>query len=67
MGLRFELPNALRALNAVRNAQIADAYGTHKTVRELAAEYRLTERQIERIVAAAGVKAPVDRSQASLF
>ena len=56
-----------RAILAVRNARIARAYETHKTARELAAEHRMTERQIERILAAAGVKAPVDRRQGSLF
>lgn len=63
----FPLPKAEAALLAVRNSRIAHAYGHHKTARELAAEYRLTERQIERIVAAAGVTAPVDRRQATLF
>jgi hypothetical protein len=63
----FPLPKAERALLAVRNARIVQAYATHKTARELAAEYHLTERQIERIVAAAGVCAPVDRRQATLF
>ena len=63
----FSLPTAEQAMLAVRNARIANAYATHKTARELAAEYRLTERQIERIVAAAGVTAPVDRRQATLF
>ncbi|MCD6663470.1 MAG: hypothetical protein LT082_08730 [Comamonas sp.] len=63
----FPLPKAERALLAVRNARIVQAYTTHKTARELAAEYQLTERQIERIVAAAGAAAPVDRSQATLF
>ncbi|MFT4243520.1 MAG: Mor transcription activator family protein [Acidovorax sp.] len=63
----FLLPKAEQAILAVRNARIARAYATHKTARELAAEYGLTERQIERIVAAAGVTAPVDRRQAMLF
>ena len=63
----FPLPKAERAILAVRNARIARAYETHKTARELAAEHRMTERQIERILAAAGVKAPVDRRQGSLF
>ena len=63
----FALPKAYAALQALRNARIARAYATHKTARELAAEYLLTERQIERIVAAAGVCAPVDRRQSSLF
>ena len=52
---------------AAGNARICDAYANHKTARELAAEHRLNERQIERIVAAAGVVAPVDRRQATLF
>ena len=63
----FPLPKAEAALLATRNARITHAYGHHKTARELAAEYRLTERQIERIVAAAGITAPVDRRQATLF
>ena len=63
----FTLPKAERAILALRNARIAHAYGHHKTVRELAAEHRLTERQIERIVAAAGVTAPTDRRQSTLF
>ncbi len=63
----FPLPKAERAILAVRNARIARAYETHKTARELAAEHLLTERQIERILAAAGVTAPVDRRQGALF
>ncbi|WP_293222239.1 hypothetical protein [Ottowia sp.] len=63
----FPLPKAERAILAVRNARIARAYATHKTARELAAEHHLTERQIERIVAAAGVTAPVDKRQTELF
>lgn len=63
----FPLPKAERAILAVRNARIARAYETHKTARELAAVHHLTERQVERILAAAGVKAPVDRRQGSLF
>lgn len=63
----FTLPKAERAILALRNARICQAYGHHKTVRELAAEHRLTERQVERIVAAAGVTAPPDRRQATLF
>lgn len=62
----FPLPKAERAILAVRNARIARAYETHKTARELAAENNLTERQIERILSAAGVTAPVDRRQGSL-
>lgn len=63
----FQLPKAERALIQVRNARIANAYSTHKTARELAVEYRLTERQIVRIVAAMGASAPDDRRQATLF
>lgn len=63
----FTLPKAERAILALRNARIAHAYGHNKTVRELAMEHRLTERQIERIVAAAGVSAPTDRRQSTLF
>ena len=63
----FSLPKAEQAILAVRNARIVHAYANHKTARELAAEHHLTERQIERIVAAAGVCAPVDRRQSTLF
>ncbi|MBD9405428.1 hypothetical protein IB236_08790 [Acidovorax sp. ACV02] len=63
----FQLPKAERALIQVRNARIAHAYSTHKTARELAVEYHLTERQIVRIVAEMGVSAPGDRRQATLF
>ncbi|ABM33491.1 Mor transcription activator family protein [Paracidovorax citrulli] len=63
----FALPKAERALLAVRDARIAHAYAHHKTARELAAEFHLTERHIERIVAAAGVTAPRDRQQGTLF
>jgi hypothetical protein len=63
----FALPKAQKALLAVRNARIAHAYAHCKTVRELATDYRLTERQVERIVASAGVRAPTDRRQSTLF
>jgi len=63
----FQLPKAEKALIQMRNARIAQAYATHKTARELAVEYHLTEGQIVRIVAAMGAKAPVDRRQAVLF
>ena len=63
----FQLPKAERALIQVRNARIAHAYSTHKTARELAVEYHLTERQIVRIVAEMGAAAPSNRRQATLF
>ena len=63
----FQLPKADKALIQVRNARIAHAYATHKTARELAVEYHLTEGQIVRIVAAMGATAPTDRRQAALF
>ncbi|CAN5434967.1 hypothetical protein BH10PSE18_BH10PSE18_18630 [soil metagenome] len=56
LGLRFELPSATRALNAVRNAQIRSDYQAGKSARELASEHRLHERHIERIVADVQVK-----------
>lgn len=49
-GLRLLLPNARRALTAVRNAQIRADYAS-KSARELAAAYQLNQRHIERIVA----------------
>ena len=63
----FALPKAERALLALRNARICHAYQNHKTARELALEFHLTERQIERIVSMAGVTAPPDRHQGTLF
>lgn len=62
----FQLPKADRALKAIRNARIAAEYA-HKTARQLATEYRLTENHIVRILAAQGVSAPPDRRQSSLF
>ena len=63
----FQLPKAHHALVALRNSRIAKAYLTAKTALELAAEYGLTERHVERIVAAADIKAPADRRQSQLF
>ena len=63
----FQLPKAEKALLAVRNARIAADYQTSKTARQLAAEYRLTERQIVRILSDQGVTAPADRRQTALF
>ncbi|KLN57653.1 Mor transcription activator family protein [Variovorax paradoxus] len=62
-GLRFELPRALRALNAVRNARIRSDFVDGKSVRTLAAEHRLTERHVTRIVADIE---PKDERQAGL-
>lgn len=45
----FELPKAERALKALRNAKIKAEYGP-KSLRQLAMEHRLTERQVTRIV-----------------
>lgn len=50
-GLRFELPRAMRALNAVRNARIRSDFLGGKSVRALASANRLTERHVTRIVA----------------
>lgn len=63
-GLRFELPRALHALNAVRNAQIRADHLAGISARDLAAAHRVTERHIERIVA--DVQPHNDR-QADLF
>lgn len=51
-GLRYPMPKATAALTAVRNARIREEY-KHRTARELALIYRLTERSVERIVAGA--------------
>lgn len=50
-GLRFVLPKAQRAFDAIRNEQIRTDFSTGKSVRALAAEHRLVERQVARIVA----------------
>ena len=63
----FQLPKAEKALLAVRNARIAADYSTTKTARQIATEYRLTEGQIVRILAAQGVTAPTERRQTLLF
>ena len=63
----FQLPKAEKALLAVRNARIAADYSTTKTARQLAAEHRLTEGQVVRILSAQGATAPSDRRQAALF
>ncbi len=51
----FELPKAERALLALRNAKLKAEYGP-KSIRQLAAEYQLTERHVTRLVGAADVK-----------
>lgn len=58
----FELPKAQQALLAVRNAKMRSEYGP-KSLRVLAAEYKLTERQVTRIV---GADLPND-AQPALF
>jgi Mor family transcriptional regulator len=45
------LPSAKRALAAVRNAQIREDFAASKSVRDLAAEHKLGERHVTRIVA----------------
>jgi hypothetical protein len=50
-GLRFVLPKAQRAFDAIRNEQIRTDFSTGKSVRALATEHRLVERQVARIVA----------------
>ncbi len=59
----FQLPKAERALTALRDAKILADYGP-KSIRQLAAEHRLTERHVTRIVAAAHVK---NHDQTELF
>ncbi len=51
----FTVPKAKRALEAVRNAKILSEYGP-KSLRKLADEHRLHERQISRIIARAEAK-----------
>lgn len=50
-GLRFVLPKAQRAFDAIRNERIRTDFSTGKSVRALAAEHSLVERQVARIVA----------------
>ena len=50
-GLRFVLPKAQRAFDAIRNDRIRTDFSTGKSVRALAAEHHLVERQVARIVA----------------
>ncbi len=59
----FQLPKAMRALQAVRNAKMRAEHGP-KSIRQLAIEHRLTERQVTRIV---GESDQVDRDQVPLF
>jgi Mor family transcriptional regulator len=63
VGDRFLLPRAQRALIAVRNAKICAEYRDGKSARMLAADHRMTERHVERIVS--GVQSD-DPRQASL-
>lgn len=63
----FQLPRGTHALLDARNKAIAHAYSTHKTARELAVQYKLTETQIGRIIGRLGAKPPRDRRQATLF
>ena len=63
----FALPKATHALTALRNRRIARAYASSQTARALAAQYNLTERHVERIVAAAGITAPAQRRQMPLL
>lgn len=55
----FELPKAERALKALRNAKIRAEFGP-KSIRQLAHEHKLTERQVTRIV---GSSANDDQSE----
>lgn len=59
----FELPKAERALLALRNAKIRAEYGP-KSIRQLAAEYHLTERHVTRLVGAVDAQ---NDSQPELF
>lgn len=57
----FELPKAARALRALRDAKMRAEYGP-KSLRQLAAEHQLTERQVTRIVGT-----PTNVDQVELF
>jgi Mor transcription activator family len=50
----FQLPKAHRALRALRDAKIRSEYGP-KSLRQLAADYHLTERHVSRIASDADV------------
>jgi Mor family transcriptional regulator len=51
----FELPKASHALAAIRRREIIASYGP-KSLRQLAREYRLTERRVSQIIAEANAE-----------
>ena len=61
----FDIPRAAGALRLVRNREIAEKFIKGKTLRQLALEYLMTERAIQKILAYCGTTQE-DR-QAALF
>ncbi|WP_254504350.1 Mor transcription activator family protein [Duganella vulcania] len=61
----FDIPRAAGALRMVRNRDIAEKFIKGKTLRQLALEYLMTERAIQKILAEYGTS-QTDR-QAVLF
>ncbi len=61
----FDIPRAAGALRLVRNREIAEKFVKGKTLRQLALEYLMTERAIQKILAYCGTTQE-DR-QAALF
>jgi len=61
----FDIPRAAGALRLVRNREIAEKFIKGKTLRQLALEYMMTERAIQKILADCG--ASQDDRQAALF
>ena len=51
----FDIPQGMNAVRLVRNRQIAQKFIAGESLRMLAREYRLSERQIQNIVADMGV------------
>ncbi|NVM78882.1 Mor family transcriptional regulator [Duganella sp. SG902] len=61
----FDIPRAAGAIRLVRNREIVYKFVKGKTLRQLALEYVLTERAIQKILSEAG--ASIDDRQVSLF
>jgi hypothetical protein len=61
----FDIPRAAGALRVVRNRDIVEKFVKGKTLRQLALEYLMTERAIQKILAECG--ASQEDRQAALF
>lgn len=61
----FDIPRAVSAVRAVRNAELAEKFRKGKTLRQLAIEYAMTERGITKALATQGTSQ--DDRQSPLF